>query len=60
MECVMIPFGAFGYLEGSYIKINEREQVFYYHDGEWLLSTKNAKVVRAQLGVKKHKFDKGE
>lgn len=56
----MIPFGAFGYLEGSYIKINEREQVFYYHDGEWLLSTKNAKVVRAQLGVKKHKFDKGE
>lgn len=56
----MIPFGAFGFLEGSYIKINERDQVFYYDRGEWKLSTKNAKIVRAQLRVKKHKFDKGE
>lgn len=56
----MIPFGALGYLEGSYIKINEREQVFYFHNGEWLLSTKDADIVRAQLGAKKDKFDKGE
>lgn len=52
----MIPMDALGFLDGSYIKINDREQVFYFNKGEWLFSTKNAQIVRAELKRKKNPF----
>lgn len=55
-----IPIGATGWLDGSYVKIGLHDKVFYYHEGEWLSSSKCAVIVRRDLKNKQNPFRVGE
>ena len=53
-----IPMDAFGWLDGSYVQIGAHGRAFYWNGEEWLKSSKDPRILRAELSRKANKFSK--
>ena len=52
----VIPAGAIGTISGLYYKIGQLGRVYYWNNGGWVLSNREAVDVREYIGGMRHPF----